>query len=153
MSFHLHNGQFAFHISRAGWGKLLDLGQMYGWRPSGTEPPQWDDPAMQAAYADQSATYTRVGGADASALAHALELALPDIPSRGARPAPAVEPEAVSPLAPSAPIRPQVQWGNRQPKRLAAELPSREFFAGDRKRRLIEFIAFAKHGDFSIHQS
>jgi hypothetical protein len=134
MSINLHNGKDTFRVSRKGWVKLLELGQMYGWQPAGTEPPQWDDPDMQAAYADQHGFYTSVNGADAQSLAAALQWALPDIADPDI-------PGKRSPLPADANI-----------SRLNTDLHPCDFFAGDNKLQVNEFIAFAKQGKFSIHQ-
>jgi hypothetical protein len=142
MTINLHNGKDSFQISRNGWGKLLELGQLYGWRPAGTQPPQWDDPAMQAAYADSNGFYTSVNGADAQALAAALQGALPNLPDDNL-PDAASLPDNALPHAPTAQVK---------ISRPNTDLHPREFFAGKNKLRVNEFIAFAKQGNFSVHQ-
>jgi hypothetical protein len=150
MNIDLHNGKDSFQISRKGWGKLLELGQMYGWRPAGTEPPQWDDPNMQAAYADWNGFYTSVNGADARALAVALQSALPDIPDQDTPGKWTTLPDATSPLdnflQAAPPTDTKIPHSN-------TDLHPCEFFAGENKLRVNEFIAFAKQGNFSIHQA
>ncbi len=142
MTIVLHNGKDAFHISRAGWGKLLELGQILGWQPAGTEPPQWNDPQMQAAYADSTGTYTSVNDADSRALAVALERALPDIADHRTN---------------TSHTGPRFDDGLRGARRTHANFghlstspyPS-EDFAGKDKEQVLEFVAFARQGRFSV---
>jgi hypothetical protein len=127
MAFELHNQAGALRVSRIGWGKLLELGRMHGWQPAGTEPPQWDEPGMQAAYAEANGPYTSVNGADALALAEALLAALAAIPQ-------------------------QTTGRGRRRAENAAQLDPHDFFAGEHRPRVSEFIAFARLGKFSIRQ-
>jgi hypothetical protein len=142
MIIELHNGKDAFHISRAGWGELLELGQIHGWQPAGTEPPQWNDPQMQTAYADQNGIYTSVNDADARALALALEGALPDIPDDRTN---------------TTHTGPRFDDGLRGARRVHGNFeylstsphPS-ERLAGKDMQQVLEFVAFAKQGRFSV---
>jgi hypothetical protein len=93
---------------------------MHGWQPAGTEPPQWDEPGMQAAHAEQPGYYTSVTGADAQALAQALERALPTLADK------------------------------EQGAGTAAALAAGAFVAGPDQRWVKAFIAFARAGKFSI---
>jgi hypothetical protein len=150
MTIDLHNGLSAFHLTRNDWNKLLELGQRYGWQPAGTEPPPWDEPDMRAAYADRNGVYTSVNNVDARALAAALEWALPDVADQ-------ILPSEHSPTPATTPLPPLDAFTRVSPPagfKEARDTPrSADFSAGFSKQRLIEFVAFAKRGHFSIHQA
>jgi hypothetical protein len=142
MTIVLHNGTAGFQISRAGWGELLELGRRHGWQPAGAEPPQWNDPYLAAAYADQNGIYTSVNDADARALAAALDHAVPDIPDK--KPTRA----DTSPLF-------EAGLKDAQPSTAILAHPNSSLdphngFASQDRAQVIEFVAFARQGRFSI---
>ena len=66
------------------WPVVLKLAQSYGWKPEGTQGPDYDDPNLKMSD-DWDGNYLTNDGQivtddDAAALADALESALPDIP-------------------------------------------------------------------------
>jgi hypothetical protein len=134
----LHNGKASFHISQDGWGKLLELGQRHGWQPAGTEPPQWNDPHIEGAYADQNGIYTSVNDVDARALGAALARALSNLPGpRIQRPAAKV---SVADPLPSA--------GKRGPG--SSSPAAKSELSGEDEAQTTEFVAFARQGRFSV---
>src|SRR5262245_13976822 len=68
------------------WGKALELGRSYGWRPLGTRPPNIS--GLRSLQAVWTGTYLTNDGQtvsreDALSLANALANALDDIPDTG----------------------------------------------------------------------
>ena len=147
-------------LSRESWSRILSLARFYGWQPMGTLPPFIHN-LRQRAYEDSTdathgvwdGTYLRnegqlVQATDALAMAIALEMSLDDIPD--------VNPERDTALEDDLP-----EWLSPAEKALIRDglvdheynvsviLPF-EYFAGDAKQNLIEFIRFCMLGEFVI---
>ena len=113
-------------FSRAAWTRILSLGLFYGWQPRGTRVPSMTEiHGFDTDYWD--GTYLTNDGQivvaeDARALGIALERSLDDIPD--------------------------FNLGDQ----LLDESPSNpfEYFAGDEKGQLVDFIKFCKLGSFLI---
>lgn len=157
MSFELVNQstEICRTFSRQCWTKALELARLYGWRPMGTLPPSIYD--FHKLEADWSGTYLTNDGQtvkaeDARSLAAALEISLNDIPT----------------------VNKKIDWSSRfwleddLPEWLSPEERAMieeeledglldvlgthplEFFAGDEKRQLADFIRFCRLGSFEI---
>ena len=157
MSFELVNQstEISRTFSRQCWTKALELARLYGWRPMGTLPPSICD--FYKLEADWSGTYLTNDGQtvkaeDAYSLAAALERSLKDI----------------------SPVNNTIDWSSTfwleddlpewlSPDERAAieeELEDGlldilgthplEFFAGDEKRQLANFVRFCRLGSFEI---
>ena len=153
-------------LSKETWSKILSLALFYGWQPMGTLPPfihnlrQPVDRDGQPEVWD--GTYLRVAGQtvreeDALALADALQMALDDIPDVNPDRDLDIEhdlPEWLSP-AEKALMRDGLEDHDFQEHLEAHEeiplgiLPF-EYFAGDGKQNLIDFIHFSMLGEFVI---
>ena len=143
-------------FKREAWAKVLSLAMLYGWKPMGTHPASkievWGmDPE------DWDGTYLTNDGQiviaeDALSLAMALEKSLDDIPDfnieldRGSKSREEVDlPEWLLP-----------EEGiiiEEQPKDQPLDLPEIhpfEYFAGEEKRHLVDFIKFCQLGSFTI---
>ena len=159
MSYLLSNPSTKLHqpLSKESWSRILGLARFYGWQPMGTLPPFIHN-LRQPAYEDPArskwdGTYLRnegqlVQATDALAMAIALEMSLDDIPDVNPERDTAMEddlPEWLSP-AEKALIRDGLVDHEYN---LSAILPF-EYFAGDAKQNLIEFIRFCMLGEFVI---
>jgi len=142
-------------FSRQSWAKALELARLYGWRPMGTQQPSIHD--FYKLSADWNGTYLTNDGqvvkaADAHSLAAALERSLDEIPDANIKIDWASRfwlkddhPEWLSP-GERAMIEEVLEDG------LLDTMGTHpiEFFAGDEKRCLIEFIRFCRLGSFEI---
>ncbi len=147
MAISLQNAQDAFDISLTSWGTLLDLGRMHGWQPAGTEAPQWDDPAVQATVGQENGICTSVSGADAQALANALERALSKMPDHKLSSQQSSAPETTrAPRHLRGRARPAAAW---RAHRTTDPQPA-GLLAGAQRRQLRQFVAFARQGRFII---
>ena len=139
-------------LSREAWSKMLSLAIFYGWQPMGTLPPLVQN-LRKPTDGDWDGTYLRAEGQtvrdeDALELAIALRLSLDDIPDVNPERDTALEddlPEWLSP-AEKALIRDGLVDHEYN---LSVILPF-EYFAGDAKQNLIEFIRFCMLGEFVI---
>jgi len=152
-------------LSRDTWSRILSLALFYGWKPMGTQPPfihNLRKPSDAREAGEWDGTYLRnegqvVTGEDALALAIALRMALDDIPDLNLDWEYTEEelPEWLSPDE-----RALVQKGlehlnfeededESDAEPLLAVLPF-EYFAGDEKQNLVEFIHFCMMGEFVI---
>lgn len=143
-------------FSAEAWVKALNLAMAYGWLPAGThlspvieccgfDPEEWDGTYLTN---DGQTVLTR----DALALAAALERALDDIPDFGIEldhAAPGEtddEPaEALSPVE-----RAVVEAGLEEHLQGLMEIHPFQYFAGERKLQLVDFIRFCRLGSFTI---
>jgi hypothetical protein len=148
MTIILHNGQHALQLALHDWNQMLALGRRHGWRPAGTQSPDWDDPAMQAAYADPYALYTRVTPADAQALADALKAALSDVSENDGPGGPRSRPVRWAPLDG---MRSGAERKGSSPAGPDPQLVSAS--AGDAAQRIERFVSFATQGGFSVSWS
>jgi hypothetical protein len=141
-------------LSRESWSRILSLARFYGWQPMGTLPPYiynlrglaGNDGVWDGDYLRNEGQV--VQGVDALAMAIALEMSLDDIPD--------VNPERETTLEDDLP-----EWLSPAEKALirdglvdheynvSAILPF-EYFAGDAKQNLTEFIRFCMLGEFVI---
>ena len=159
MSYDLVNPSMAAHtkFSRESLGMILHLARFYGWQPLGTRPPLLHllrDLSLE----DWDGTYLRnegqvVEAEDALSMAVALEMALDDIPDVNLEVEQGLEPLAEEDDQPewlSPAEKAMVQAGlEDQQFELVGVLPF-EFFAGDEKQHLAEFISFCRLGGFTI---
>ncbi|HSL43485.1 MAG TPA: hypothetical protein VK897_08635 [Anaerolineales bacterium] len=142
-------------FSRQAWAKALELARLHGWKSMGTRPPAIYN--FRELNADWDGTYLTNDGQtvraeDAWSLAEALERSLDDIPNTEPR----IDwdsrfwlrdelPEWLSPVE-RAMIEETLQDGLLD----TMGMHPYEFFAGDEKRHLIEFIRFCRLGSFEI---
>ena len=157
MSFELVNvsTEITRKFSRQTWAKALELAQLSGWKPLGTDAPWTHDP--YELNADWSGTYMTNDGQvvkaeDACALAAALERSLDQIPDAGIHFAWDAAlwrdddlPDWLTPEE-RAYIEETLQDGLVD----MMVIDPLEFFAGDEKRHLQEFIRFCRLGSFEI---
>ena len=113
-------------FSREAWVKLLSLAMFYGWQPMGTRVPSITK-LHGLDFEDWHGSYLTNDGQivvteDALRLGMAIEKSLDDIPDFNLKVYP-VDLDQINPF---------------------------EFFAGDEKRRLTEFIEFCRLGSFLI---
>ena len=141
-------------FSRQFWAKALELAQIYGWEPVGTRPPPRIDFYQLNAEWD-GRYYTNDGQSvkaeDAYALAAALQRSLNDIPDTDAE----VDwnaglweddlPEWLSPEE-RAFIEEELQDGLLD----VMNIHPLQYFAGDEKKYLKDFIRFCRLGSFEI---
>jgi hypothetical protein len=142
-------------FSRQFWAKALELAGSYGWKPLGTRPPAHLDFHQLGAEWDGGYLTNdgqTVKAEDALSLAAALERSLDDIPDDNI----SMDwnsmfqqeddlPEWLSPEE-RAIIEEELQDGLLD----IMEMNPREYFAGDEKRYLKEFIRFCRLGSFEI---
>ena len=142
-------------FSRQSWAKALELAGFYGWKPLGTRPPSIYD--FHSLNADWSGTYLTNDGqvvktADALALAHALQKSLDDIPDTNNT----MDWNTKTWFEDDLP-----EWLSPDEKALIEEglqddmldimgMHPFEYFAGDHKHHLMEFIRFCRLGSFII---
>ena len=153
MSYDLFNPYTAISrkLSNEFWCKALDLAELYGWQPIGTEPPSTLD--FHELNAEWDGTYLTNDGQmikanDALSLAAALEDALKDI----------------SDAKPKVDWSPMLWMEEDYPDWLSPEeieiiddglleivrVNPLEYFAGDEKYHLKQFIRFCRLGDFIV---
>lgn len=144
-------------LSGETWSRILSLAQFYGWQPMGTLPPYLHNlrrpTDARGGVNGWDGTYLRnegqvVQAEDAFALALALQVALDDIPDVNPERELSMEddlPEWLSP-AEKALIRDGLEEHEEMPLGI---LPF-EYFAGDGKQNLTEFILFCMLGEFVI---
>ena len=138
------------------WARLLTLAEMYAWEPSGTTKPyDWDDstttenplPAWDGSYDNNGWQF--VEPEDARAMGDALEKALDDIPDHDG-------PDKIityrkgekTGVLPIDALISVLGSGIAGPN---YKLNLFEFFAGEGKDRLREFIQFCKQDGFVIY--
>ena len=142
-------------FSRQFWAKALELAQSYGWQPGGTHPPshldlyqlevEWD-----GRYATNDGQTVKAD--DALSLAAALERSLDDIPGDNL-------PMDWASMFQSEDDLPE--WLSPEEKEFIEEelqdglldimgMSPLEYFAGDEKQHLKEFIRFCRLGSFEI---
>jgi hypothetical protein len=138
-----------FRFSTVGWRKVLTLAKLYGWQPVGTEKPKLR-PIWDSNYITNSGQL--VTQADALALSVALQWALDDVPDQ-LDIVKMVELNTDNyPLYKAAMEAIEAETGEKcvSVKGYDPNLTPFEFFGGDDKHRLIEFIRFCQHGGFRI---
>ena len=141
-------------LSKESWSRILSLGRFYGWQPMGTLPPYVQNLRKPAYEAENvwDGNYFRnegqiVRAEDALLLAMALELSLDDIPDENLeRGAPQDDlPEWLSPAE-----RTMIHDGLDDQGDKPLGILSFEYFAGEGKQNLAEFIRFCTLGEFII---
>jgi len=157
LSYDLLNPSLALcrKFSRQFWAKALELARLYGWQPLGTSPrPGVDFSGLCAEWQGVYLTNDGqiVSAEDAYALASALERSLDDIPDARVETDWDVRlwleddlPEWLSPLE-----RELVEDELRDGLLDVMGTPPIEFFAGDEKPCLVQFIRFCRLGSFEI---
>ena len=157
MSYELFNPHTTISrkFSRQFWSKALDLAELYGWQPIGTEPPSTHD--FHELNAEWDGTYLTNDGqtiraSDAYSLAAALEKALEDIPDAKTEmdwnPKLWMEddfPEWLSPDEIEI-----VDDGLKDSLLDIIEVHPLQYFAGDEKYNLKQFVRFCRLGNFII---
>jgi hypothetical protein len=137
------------------WGKALELGRSYGWKPLGTHPPII--PGFRGLNEVWTCTYftndgQSVTAEDARSLANALERALDDIPDTGIaldwNPRCWVEDDLPEWLSPEE--REMIEDGLQEHSYDVVAMHPYAFFAGDEKQHLKGFIRFCRLGSFMI---
>ncbi|HKY52889.1 MAG TPA: hypothetical protein VJM08_01235 [Anaerolineales bacterium] len=142
---------------REAWAKVLSLAMLYGWQPMGTHPGSRIE-VYGLDPEDWDGTYLTNDGQvviaeDALSLAMALEKALDDIPDFNIeldRAPKSQEDEDRLPewLLPEEGII--IEEGSKEQQLNSPEIHPFEYFAGDEKRHLIDFIKFCQLGSFTI---
>ena len=141
-------------LSKETWSRILSLARFYGWQPMGTLPPYIHNLRKPTYDAERvwDGTYLRnegqtVQAEDALLLAMALEMALDDIPDINPDRGPSEEdlPEWLSPVE-----KAMVRDGLEEHEQMALGILPFEYFAGDGKQNLAEFIRFCTLGEFVI---
>ena len=157
MSYELFNPSTAItrKISRQSWVKALELARLYGWQPKGTYPPSIYD--FHKLNADWHGTYLTnesqmVRAEDALSLAETLEKSLDDIPDASMEmdwnPKFWSEDEFPDWLSPEE--KAFIEEGLEDEFLDIVGIHPFEFFAGDEKQHLAEFIRFFRLGSFMI---
>ena len=142
-------------FSRQFWSKSLELAELYGWQPMGTQPPSehnFDD--LNAEWDGNYFTNDGqiVKAEDGSNLAAALEKALGNVPDDKANmewnTKYWVEDDLPEELTPDEVE--MVHDGLENELLDFDETPPLEFFAGDEKYHLKQFIRFCRLGNFIV---
>jgi len=144
-------------LSKETWFKILGLAQFYGWQPMGTLPPYLHNLRKpintKGVNNDWDGTYLRnegqvVRSEDALALAIALNTALDDIPDVNPERDLAVEDDLPDWLSPTE--KAMIRDGSERHEEIPLGILPFEYFAGDGKQNLVEFIRFCMLGEFMI---
>jgi hypothetical protein len=141
-------------LSKETWSRILSLARFYGWQPMGTLPPYLHN-LRKPTYAEQGwdGTYLRNEGQvvqanDAMCLAVALQASLDDIPDENPERDLGTYDDLPEWLSPAE--RALIRNGLQKHEEIPLGILPFEYFAGDGKRNLIEFIRFCKLGEFVI---
>jgi len=153
------------HFGLQDWHFVVQLAEDYGWKPEGTVFDELPESPMMFGNCDDPEEYVlaeieecflrdyfsnhgqQVTDKDAEALAAALDIALDDIPNHDAinhKKRCNVLPRRVARMI-------QLMPGPRPVPTLHEAISAAEWFSGERKKRLVEFIAFCRSGGFEIH--
>jgi len=143
-------------LSREAWSRILSLAMFYGWRPMGTLPPFIHN-LRKPEPEDWDGTYLRAEGQtvraeDALTLAIALRMSLDDISDVNPERDLTLEddmPEWFSP-AEKALMRDGLEEHLDEHEETPLGILPFEFFAGDAKPNLVDFIHFCMLGEFVI---
>ena len=141
-------------FSRQFWVKALELARLHGWQPMGTQPPPIDFHQLNAEWDGRYLTNDgqTVKAEDALLLAAALKTSLNGIsdlnPHTDWSPERWLEDDLPEWLSPEeqAMVEEELQDGLLD----IMSLHPLEYFAGDEKRHLIDFIRFCRLGSFEI---
>jgi hypothetical protein len=136
-------------FSVTSWWKVLQLAQEYGWQPTGTQAPTFTlaDGTVEAVEGWSgtylSNSYQRVGDEDAANIAEALRRALGDIPDFDTD-------EKWVDLPPSNPFERMMAEKGFEMSGPNPSLTPIEFFSGEAKQRVKDFIVYCQAGGFHI---
>src|SRR5919201_1288267 len=143
-------------FSKDAWAKVLSLAMFYGWQPMGTRAPDIIE-LYDTDVEDWDGTYLANEGQtviaeDALSLAIALEKALDDIPDFSIEIDRATRFRKENDLLEElSPIEKAILEAGLEHHLLElVEINPFEYFAGDRKRHLIDFIKFCRLGSFTV---
>jgi hypothetical protein len=142
-------------ISKETWSRILSLARFYGWQPMGTLPPfihNRNKPAYEAEGV-WDGTYLRnegqtVRAEDALLMAMALELSLDDIPDENLERGAVSEDDLPEWLSPAE--KAMIHSGLEGHEKMTLGILPFEYFAGEGKQNLAEFIRFCTLGEFVI---
>lgn len=144
-------------LSRESWSRILSLARFYGWQPMGTLPPFIHN-LRKPAYGEGTngvwdGTYLRTEGQtvqaeDALAMAIALHMSLDDIPDVNPERDLTIEDDLPEWLSPAE--KAMVRDGLKDHEQTSLGILPFEFFAGDGKQNLVDFIHFCMLGEFVI---
>jgi len=147
-------------ISRETWSRILSLARFYGWQPMGTLPPFLYNLRKPVYGAEEAwdGNYLQTEGQivreeDALALAIALQMSLDDIPDLNPDRELDMEddlPEWLSPEEKALIQDGLFQEDSEDDEQPALGILSFEYFSGEGKQNLIEFIHFCMLGEFVI---
>lgn len=138
------------------WVKVLSLAMLYGWKPMGTHPASRIE-VFGLDAEDWDGTYLSNDGQiviaeDALSLAMALEKSLDDIPDFNIEldrvPKSRREDDLPEWLLPEEGVI--IEGGTKDQPLDLPEIHPFEYFAGDEKRHLVDFIKFCQLGSFII---
>ena len=148
-----------FRFSNTSWCKVLELAYGYGWKPAGTEPGQWVDPSTgelaeqlspdpdkwDGNYITNAAQW--VTDEDAASIADALEQALDDIPDSDT----GEKWVTYGPAnLPTGPVERSLVEEGLAVSGANGSLSPPEYFGGEAKQRVRDFIAYCRAGAFYI---
>ena len=147
-------------FSVTSWRKVLELAHEYGWKPAGTEPCRWydaetgeldeqmspDPDEWDGTYFSNDLQY--VTDEDAANIADALERALDDIPDFDT----AEKWVELTPsnTPPSYPLERAMVEQGLEVFGPNLSLTSVEFFSGEAKQKVKDFISYCRAGGFCI---
>jgi hypothetical protein len=146
-------------FSNTSWCKMLELAHMYGWKPAGTEPGQWVDQSTGELNEQMSPDpdewdgsyftndFQWVADEDAAHIADALEQALDDIPDFDTN---EKWVEYGSTNLPTSPVERSLVEEGFVVSGPNESLSSLEFFSGEDKQQVRDFIAYCRAGAFFI---
>jgi hypothetical protein len=146
-------------FSNTSWRKMLELAYEYGWKPAGTEPGQWVDPSTGELIEQLSPDPDEWDGnyrtnasqwvtdEDAAHIADALEQALDDIPDFDTDEK-WVEYEPTD--LPTSPVERSLVEQRLAVSGPNESLSSLEFFSGEGKQKVRDFVAYCRAGTFFI---
>jgi hypothetical protein len=148
-------------LSKETWSRILSLARFYGWQPLGTLPPFIHNLRKPinggGANSAWDGTYLRNEGQvvqteDALALADALLRSLDDIPDVNPDRELSLEDDLPDWLSPEekALVRKGLQEHHEEPEEISLGILPFEYFAGDGKQNLVDFIRFCQLGEFVI---
>jgi len=125
-----------FHLNWTGWNFYLELAFEQEWRPAGTVPPDIDN-SVECRGGYYSNDGSKVTAEDAIGIAEALEKSLEDVPNRDA-----MAGKVISLMMPDGKIIKVFQSDTA--------VTAHEYFSGEGKKWVLEFIAFCREGPFDI---
>ena len=144
-------------LSKESWYRILSLARFYGWQPLGTLPPSIHNlrkPALGSGIQKRwDGNYLRNEGQavreeDAFALAVALQMSMDDIPDVNPERGTDAEDDLPDWLSPAE--KAMIRNGLEDHEEISLGILPFEYFAGDGKENLAEFIRFCTLGEFVI---